>query len=420
VLSVVEAADRVVAGVAPLPVAEVPLREALGLVLARDVVSPVTLPHRDNSAMDGYAARAADVLAARADAPVVLAVVETVAAGAMPTRALGPGECARVMTGAPLPVGADTVVRQEDTDQGVARVAVREARDAGRNVRPRGEDLRAGDVVLTAGTALGPAQLGVLAACGQARIPVHRRARVALVSSGDELVDLDRFDEVLAGRRIVSSNAYTLHALVTANGGVPLDLGTAPDDPAALRGLLARGRDEADLVITSAGISVGAHDHVKAVLAELGGALDFWKVRMRPGAPLGFGRLDATPWVGLPGNPVSAMVTFELFARAALRRMHGHAAVHRRPVAVVLEERVTIGAPLTHFYRAVVTPRADGRLGARLTGPQGSGILTSMARANALLVVPEGHPVLDVGATAAALLLDDTAGATATPTLEAS
>ena len=407
-LTVAEAVARVTAGVEPLPPERVPLLDAPGRVLAEAAVAPYTMPPWDNSAMDGYAVRAADVAGASAEAPVRLRVLETVAAGAFPTTPVRPGEATRIMTGAPLPEGADCVVRVEDTDGGTGEVAVRDARDSGKNVRPRGEDFVAGSTVLEAGAPIAAAQVGVLASLGMPSVAVHRRPLVAILGSGDELVDLDRFAEVLAGRKIVSSNSYTLSSLVRAAGAVPLLLGNAADAPEALRELLLRARG-ADLVVTSAGASVGEFDYTKAVLASLGATLDFWRVRMRPGAPIGFGALDGRPWIALPGNPVSAMVTFELFARPVIRRMLGHRRLFRRPTPVVLEEEVTIGARLTHFLRAVVSVRPDGLLGARLTGPQGSGILTSMSRANALLVVPEDRPRSAAGERLHALLLGEEA-----------
>lgn len=411
-LSVAEAVARIVERVAPLAIEQVALRDALGRVLAADVLSPITLPHWTNSAMDGYAVRAADIAGARAEAPVSMPVLETVAAGAFPTRAVEGGQAIRIMTGAPLPEGADTVVRVEDTDGGIDRVQILKDRDAGKNIRLRGEDLQAGSVALPRGTPVGAAQIGILASVGAARVATHRKPRVAILGSGDELVDLDRFDEVLAGRKIVSSNSYTLEALVLAAGGEPIVLGHCVDSLDAMRALLERAVAAApDLIITSAGVSVGEFDHTRAALEAMGTRMDFWKVRMRPGAPLGFGIVNRIPWIGLPGNPVSAMVTFELFARPAVRRMLGHTRLHRRPVSVVLEEPVRIGASLTHFFRAIVTPHADGTLRARLTGPQGSGILTSMSLANALLVVPEDRPEVSAGERLTALLLTEEAGA---------
>ena len=395
-LTVPQASDQILAAIEPLPIERVPLLDALGRVLAVPIVSPVTLPPWTNSAMDGYAVRAEDIGAVAPGRPVTLPVIETIPAGRFASRALQPGEAFRIMTGAPLPEGADTVVRVEDTDGGTDRVEIRDARDARRNIRPRGEDLSAGDVVLAAGELIAAAQVGVLASVGASSVEVYRRPRVAIVGSGDELVDLDRFHEALAGRKIVSSNSYTLHALVRAAGGEALNLGVAEDSPEALRLLLERTTG-CDLILTSAGVSVGELDYTRLALEQLGADMRFWKVRMRPGAPLGFGMLRRIPWLGLPGNPVSAMVTFELFARPVIRRMLGHSRLFRRPIDVVLDEPVAIGARLTHFLRAIITPEADGRMHARLTGPQGSGILTSMSRANALLVVPEDRPRCEPG-----------------------
>ncbi|MDP1861269.1 MAG: molybdopterin molybdotransferase MoeA [Gemmatimonadaceae bacterium] len=407
-LTVADASTRILAPISPLATERVPLLDAVGRVLATDAVASYTLPHWDNSAMDGYAVRAADIAHVNASAPVTLRVLETVAAGAFATVGVGAGEAIRIMTGAPVPAGADTVVRVEDTDGGIDTVEIRDVRDAGKNIRPRGEDFATGDLVIEAGTPVAPAQVGVLASLGLSSVDVVRRPVVAILGSGDELVDLDRFHEVLAGRKIVTSNSYTLSALVRTAGGLPLLLGNASDTPESLRALLERARG-ADLIVTSAGASVGEFDYTREVLASLGATLDFWKVRMRPGAPIGFGDLHGTPWIGLPGNPVSAMVTFELFVRPVIRRMLGHSRLHRRPVTVVLDEPVSIGARLTHFFRGVVRVRDDGSLGARLTGPQGSGILTSMSRANALLIVPDHRPRCEAGERVHALLLSDDA-----------
>lgn len=395
-----EAARLIVERVHPLPPARVPLREALGLTLAENVTSPLDLPPWDNSAMDGYAVRSADVTAAG----VALRVIESVAAGAVPTRPLGAGQATRIFTGAPLPAGADTVIRQEDTAAESDTVTIRDVRDRGRNVRHRGEDIAAGATVLAAGTELGPAQLGVLASIAHATPVVHPPARVAFLGSGDEIVDLDEAAEILAGRKIATSNSYTLHGLIRRDGGLPVDLGVARDTPDSLRERLAAARG-ADLIVTTAGVSVGEHDLVRDVLTELGGTLALWRVRMRPGAPLGFGTLHGAPWIGLPGNPVSTMVTYELFVRPALRRLMGRPLPFRRTVPVRVAEPVTLGPRLRHFLRAVVEPGDPPA--ARLTGPQGSGILTSMARANALLIVPEDQAQVAPGAMLDAILLDD-------------
>jgi molybdopterin molybdotransferase len=402
-LQVAEAVARILAEIRPLNTVRRPLLDAYNSVLAADAIAPVTLPPWDNSAMDGYAVRAADI----AHVPVSLRVIESVAAGQFPSRTVAKGEATEIMTGAPMPKGADTVVRVEDTDGGRAAVEIRDARDAGRNVRPRGEDIVEGRIAIAAGTPLGAAQIGVLASLGFAEVDVIRAPRVAILTSGDELVELDRFSEVLSGRKIVSSNGYTLRTLVRAAGAEPVYLGIAADTPESLRALLEQARS-CDAIITSAGISVGEHDYVRDVLAAMGAEMKFWRVRMRPGAPIGFGLIDGKPWIGLPGNPVSTMVTFELFARPAIHKMRGHRKLFRRPVQVVLDEPVTIGADLTHFLRAVVTVR-DGRSTARLTGPQSSGILTSMSNANALLIVPPDRATVEAGETLNAILIGDDA-----------
>ena len=395
-LTVPEAVREISEGIRPREIERVPLLDVLGRVLATNAIAPYTLPQWDNSAMDGYAVRAADIEAATADHPVALPVLGTVAAGAFADRHVGAGEAMRIMTGAPIPEGADTVIRVEDTDGGIERVTIRNARDARKNIRPRGEDFREGTVVVPAGTPLGAAQLGVLASLGYRDVDAHRRPVVAIAGSGDELVDLDRFDEVIAGKKIVGSNRYTLDALVRQSGGIPKHLGNALDTPESLRAVLEQSRG-CDLLVTSAGASVGEFDYTRQVLESLGADLKFWRVRMRPGAPLGFGTLDGMPWIGLPGNPVSAMVTFELFARPVIRRMLGHSRLYRRPLSAVLEEPVTTGARLMHFLRAITRVRDDGLLAVRLTGPQGSGILTSMSQANALLVVPEDRSRVEAG-----------------------
>jgi molybdopterin molybdotransferase len=406
-LGVAEASAHMLAGVTALGGEEVPLSRALGRVLAGDVVSTVSLPPWDNASMDGFAVRAADVYGASAERPARVRVVETIAAGGRSTRAIGPGEAARIMTGAPVPDGADTVVRVEDSAvvAGSDVVAIRDDRDAGRNVRARGEDVRADAVVLVAGTPIGAAHVGVLASVGCAAPLVHRRPRVAILATGDELVPLEQFDAVRAGERIVSSNSYALEAAVVAAGGEPVPLGIAPDDPSALADCL-RGSNGCDLVLTSGGVSVGDFDYTRQVVEALGGELSLWRVTMRPGAPLGFGRLFGAPWLGLPGNPVSALVTFELFARPLLRVLGGHRRPHRRMLRVTLSEEVQLGAPLTHYLRATLAGDDDGRPIASLTGPQSSGMLTSMAAADALVVIAGDRMMVPSGTVVPAILLD--------------
>lgn len=417
-LAAAEAARRILAEVHRQPPLRIPLDDALGSVLAEDAISPLDIPAWTNSAMDGYAARASDLRGASREEPRRLRVVETLPAGVFPTRPIGPGECARIFTGAPLPEGADSVIRQEDTDYGAEMVSITSDRDCGVNIRRAGEDIRSGAVVLQAGCELGPAELGVLASLAVAHPVVFRRPRVAILGSGNEIADIDQPDEILSGRKVASSNTHTLMALVRQTGGEPVDLGIARDSRESLREHLLQAAD-CDLLVTSAGISVGEHDHLRAVIADLGGELRFWKLAMRPGAPVGFGFVGSVPWIGLPGNPVSTMVTFELFVRPAIRKMMGHPLPFRRAVEVRVAEPIRLGPTLQHFLRAVVTerPASLGRSGgdaghgalleARLTGPQGSGILTSMVRANALLIVPQGQHETQEGALGSALLLND-------------
>jgi molybdopterin molybdotransferase len=407
-LSVREAVERGLGAVERLEPEEVPLEASLGRVLADDVLSPVHQPPWDNSAMDGYAVRADDVRGASPDRPVRLAVVDDVPAGGFPSRTIGPGEAARIMTGAPTPEGADSVVRVEHTDAGDEVVEVRDDGDVGRNIRRRGEDLAEGALALEAGTAIGPAAMGVLAIAGVARPRVVRRPVVAVLSNGDELAALDEYDQVREGRKIVNSNSYSLAGALTAMGCVPKLLGIARDDPADIRRKLEPALD-ADLLITSAGAATGEHDRVKDVLEEMGFELDFWRTRMRPGSPASFGRIPRSggpslPVWGLPGNPVSALVTFMVLVRPSLRQMLGRARIHNAVVPVEAGARIPSKPDKVHFQRVVLEPGEPLPL-ARPTGAQGSGILTSMTRADALFVVPEGRRGVEPGQRGVAMLL---------------
>ena len=402
-LSAAEAARAILAEVEPLPAHSALLSEALGQVLARKVISPLDIPPWDNSAMDGYALRSGDL---RKDGETVLDVVEEIAAGAFPLRTIGQGQCARIFTGAPVPEGADCVIRQEDTAQlKDGRVRITGSRDAGRNVRRRGEDIERGAVVFEPGTELSPARIGVMASMAMAHVEVHRRPTVAILSTGDEIADLDEREAILTGRKIASSNSYAMRAALEQAGGVLLDLGIARDDPDDLERRLDRATD-ADLLVSSGGMSVGEHDHLRKMLELRGGDMKFWRLRTRPGAPVGFGLLGGVPWIGLPGNPVSTMVTFELFVRPASRRLLGHTKPFRRAVSVRVEEALKTPAPLMHFLRAQIREEG-GVLVATLTGPQGSGMLSSMASADALLIVPEDVREVAPGETLRAILLGE-------------
>lgn len=399
-----EAQQLVLEGAKPLPPERVPAEEALGRVLAEDVASPRTLPPADVSAMDGYAVRAADLAGAGEARPAVLPVVYEVPAGGAAPRPLAPGEAARIFTGAALPAGADTVVRQEDTRAEAGRVAIRVAPPPAEHVRPAGEDVREGERVLAAGTPLAAAHLGMLAALGRTRIAVHRRPRVAILSSGDELVEPDARD--WSGGRIVSSNGISLAAQCREAGALPVDLGIARDTPADLEAKLRAGLF-ADVLVSSAGVSVGDHDHVRPVLEKLGFRLVFFGILMKPGYPATLARFDGPgPAVlGLPGNPVSAMVTFEELVRPLLRRLAGHARLFRPVVSARLEEPLRKKAGRMHLVRVVLERDGEG-FRARPTGTQSSGVLRSMTLAQGLLVFPAEAEALEAGEAARVQLLD--------------
>jgi molybdopterin molybdotransferase len=379
VLTVEQALEQILSRVRPLPTERVPLMSALGRALAEPIVSSREIPPWANSSMDGYAVRAGDTTRT----PARLAVVGTITAGAMPARAIGAGEAMRIFTGAPLPEGADAVIPQEDTAAADGHVLLNAAVTAGAYVRPRGEDLRAGDVVLQPGTALGPAEIGVLATVGASQVLVHRRPRVAILSTGNELAELGH--EPGLGQ-IPNTNSYALFAQVLEAGADPSNLGIAADRIASIEERLRWG-SAADVLLSSAGVSVGDLDLVRDALMRAGAELHLWKVSMRPGKPITFGSVAGRPVFGLPGNPVSAMVTFELFVRPALRRMAGFRAVHRaRLRARALAPIPNPGA--RRGYLRVTLSRDSRGWGARLTGDQGSAILTSMVRADGLAIIP--------------------------------
>ena len=403
-LSVAEAQEMVLEATLPNPPITLPASEAQGSVLAEAIRSPRTLPPAACSAMDGYAVRAEDLGGATAAAPVSLPVVYEVPAGGHGPRPLGPGEAARIFTGAPLPEGADAVVRQENTDEGAERVAIQVAVPRGTHVREAGEDVREGDLVLEPGSAIGPSELGMLAALSRTLVAVHRPPRVALLSGGDELVEPDRDS---SGGRIVSSNAYSLAGQCREAGAETLNLGIARDTPQDLERLLRAGLG-ADLLVSSAGVSVGDHDHVRPVLEKLGCRLEFWGVKMKPGYPIAFGRFGAEhgPLVfGLPGNPVSAMVTFEQFVRPAIRRIAGHTRLYRPTVEATLDETLHKSGDRLHFVRVALRETADGFV-ASSTGNQSSGVLRSMVLAQGLLIFPAERAELAAGERALVQVLD--------------
>lgn len=408
-LSVSEALTRVLSNFQPLDPETVTIYSAVGRVLARPVHATLNLPPFPNSSMDGYAVRAADTRSASDRSPVTLTIVGDVPAGVKPTLMVGPGTAVRVMTGAHLPDGADSVVPIEDT--GVTRsvvngppppqIEIHRVVDRGAYVRVVGEDVRAGDVVMAPGKKVRAYDVGVLAAFGLTEAPVVRRPKVAVLSTGDELVEIDRTP---GPGQIRDSNSYSLAALVDKYGGEPFRLGVARDRVEAVTEKLRAAVDgKADLIVSSAGVSVGAYDVVRAAV-EADGALDFWKVRMRPGKPVAFGNFRGVPFFGLPGNPVSAIVSFELFVRPAIQVMSGLQNVRKPTIEVVLNEAVQSDGRES-YLRAVVTKGGD-RYIAHSAGGQGSNILSALVNANALVIVPEGAMAVPAGSVVKAWMLD--------------
>jgi molybdopterin molybdotransferase len=385
-LSVEEALEQILSRVRPLATERVDLLASLGRVLAEPVRSTRLIPPWANSSMDGYAVRATDTRPG-----ATLAVVGRVVAGALPDRTLGSGEAMRIFTGAPLPDGADAVVPQEDVDAAETRVTLRAATDVGAYVRPAGEDVRVGDLVLEPGTLLGSAEIGLLATLGHGQVEVSRRPRVAVLSTGSELADLGTEP---GPAQIPNANTYSLMAQVMEAGGVAMNLGVAPDRLETIGERIRRGRD-ADMLVSSAGVSVGDLDLVREALVAAGAELHLWKVNMRPGKPITFGSLGGRPVFGLPGNPVSAMVTFELFVRPALLAMQGRRGSSRSRVRAIAAEPITNRGSRRGYLRVSMDARG-GRWLARLTGEQGSGILRSMVAADGLAVV-EPDTKIDTG-----------------------
>jgi molybdopterin molybdotransferase len=415
-ISVEEARERILTFFARLEPQRKRVLDALGQVLARDIVAPLDLPPLDNTAMDGYAVQHVDTAGASQATPRQLRVVGDLAAGYVREIELAAGEALRIMTGAPMPPGADAVVPFEETDEPLrdpgeapvktGTVLVMKAAARGANIRYRGEDVRAGQVVLEAGRVLRPSEVAVLASLGVTEVEVYRRPVVAILSTGDEVTEPGA--PLLPGR-IYDANAASVAAMVSVCGGIPRRLGIARD---TVEDLTAKIRDglSADMIVTSAGVSRGDFDVVKDVLAREG-AIDFWTVRMRPGKPLAFGAFTApdgrrVPHLGLPGNPVSSMVTFELFGRAALFKMLGRTGWARPTVRAILREDVRNGDGRRFFARCIVTQGEDGRYYADLTGPQGSAILTSMSAANALAIIPEDVQLARTGDEVEVMMLD--------------
>jgi molybdopterin molybdotransferase len=407
-LSVEQALTRILSHFQPVKTESVPLSEATKRVLALDIAAADDLPLFDNSSMDGFAIRAVDSSNAAPASRVTLSVVADIPAGSSPTMTLAPGQAARIMTGAQLPRGADSVVAVEDTDfhnrdAGSAapeQVQISKPVKSGENVRPRGMDVHAGDIVLRKGHTINAQSAALLAMLGYSEIELYKRPRLALFSSGDELLAVDA---PLEPGKIRDSNSYMLAALVESTGTEVLRLGVAKDSRDSVTNLLEKAvTQNADLILSSAGVSVGAYDFVKGVI-ESNGALDFWRVNMRPGKPLAFGNYRDIPFIGLPGNPVSAFVGFEVFVRPTLGRLSGLLDRSRHTVQVRCEQEI-LSDGRESYLRASVHEE-DGVLNARLTGHQGSGNLLSLVQADALLIIPAGVKCVPAGQEVNAWLL---------------
>ena len=371
-------------------VERVAVRTALGRILAEDLISPVDVPAHDNSAMDGYAVRHADLGAGDAS----LKVVGTALAGQPYTGPIAPGECIRIMTGAVVPPGLDTIVMQEHTRTSGDRVNIGAGHRKAQNFRSAGEDLQRGGVALVKGKLLVPADIGLIASLGIAEVPVYRRLRVAFFSTGDELVSIG---SPLGEGQIYDSNRYTLHGMLSRLGVEFIDMGVVRDDPALLEKAFADAAEVADVIITSGGVSVGEADFIKDLLNQLGEVL-FWKIAMKPGRPLAYGKVGKAHFFGLPGNPVSVMVTFYQFVRDALYVLMGRDPVPPLPVLKAECTSALKKAPgRTEFQRGVLTCDATGHWSVRVTGEQGSGILRSMSEANCFIILPTDQGNVDVG-----------------------
>lgn len=407
-----EALDKVLSYVNALEPEEKLLLESLGQVLAEDIYSAIDIPPLDNSAMDGYAVQAQDTTGAGPSSPKILEIIGEVAAGYLAKEKVVSGAAIRIMTGAPIPEGADAVVRFEDTDEDKRKTSGQTLTEIGilrqakkqLNIRLAGEDVTSGNLVLKAGTVLRPQEIGVLASLGRRVVSVIRRPLVAILATGDELVDIA---EPLPPGKIYNSNTYSLAAQVVRYGGIPKVLGIARDNAQALVNKITQGQDT-DLLITSAGVSVGEYDVVKDVLAQQG-EITFWSVRMKPGKPLAFGMLQfgnaRIPHLGLPGNPVSSMIAFEQFARPAILKLMGKKNFDKFTITAVSESHLENKDRRRVFARVKVSQR-QGQYFARTTGAQGSGILTSMAQANGLMIIPEDTPEVNEGDSVQVQMLD--------------
>ncbi len=409
-ITVKEALDHILGSISPLALEKTDILSALGRIIGEDIHAPRDIPPRDNSAMDGYALKSGDTAGADAENPVILNVIEDIPAGYAPKKTVGFGEAARIMTGAPVPDGADAVVMVEETESDGNSVRIYTQAAKSQNIRYAGEDVKEGDLVIRAGTLLRPAETGMLSALGRSFVKVYQKPLVALIATGDELVDIDG---AASPGKIVSSNSYSLAAQVMECGGIPLQLGIAKDN---MDDLTEKFRDamRADVIVSSAGVSVGDYDFVKDVMEDMGIDIEFWQVAQRPGKPTTFGARGGKPVFGLPGNPVSSMITFEQYVRPAILKMTGHENIFRRTIRAKLTEDIKKKKGLRYFIRARVKRQGKGFV-AETTGEQGSGILKSMVLANGIIVIPEDADFVKAGSEVTVQILDNSQDFTKDP-----
>ncbi len=400
-ITVEEALDLILPNIQPLGAEKVSILEALGRAIAEDIDANRDIPPLDNSGMDGYAVRSEDVQNADPKHPIRLEVTEDLPAGFISNRTVGRGEAIRIMTGAAIPRGAEAVIPVEWTEKEDRFVSIFKAALPGEYIRKAGEDVKKGERVISSGDLIRSAEVGMLASLVRSFVSVHQRPMVAILCTGEELVDVDGD---LEDGKIVSSNSYTLAAQVKDCGAIPVQLGIAKDRKEEIKEKLLQGL-RADVLLSSAGISVGDYDFVKEVLNDLGMEMLFWKVAMKPGMPLAFGRIQGKPVFGLPGNPVSSMVSFEQFVRPSLLKMMGRRQIFRPVIEAILKEEIDKEPGRRHFVRALVTYEGDHYL-VTTTGAQGSGILRSMVKANGLIIIPENQEIVRAGETVKVQLLD--------------
>jgi molybdopterin molybdotransferase len=391
-ITVDEALEKILSHIHNLGIEKVSLSEVLGRVIAEDIYARRNIPPLNNSGMDGYALRSEDIQRTSPQDPVRLEVVEDLPAGFISKKKLERGQAIRIMTGAPIPEGANTVVPVEETKKEGRFVLILKATVPDENIRKSGEDVKKGECVISHGDTIQPAEVGMLASVGRSFVSVYQRPLVAILCTGDELVDVDgELDEI----KIISSNSYTLAAQVKECGAIPVQLGIAKDRKEEIEEKLRQGM-RADVLISSAGVSVGDYDFVKEVMKNLGLEMAFWKVAMKPGKPLAFGTIQGKPVFGLPGNPVSSMVSFEQFIRPSLLKMMGHRQIFRPVVEALLQEDIGKKPGRRHFIRAFVSFK-EGCYFTTTTGDQGSGILQSMVKANGLIIIPEDQEIVRAG-----------------------